>query len=291
MLILAKLTIQRLKMRQPEALKEYYRLWVEYLKESDIYKIFCERRVELERDAEKNIYDPLTEKQSDSDSRRLFKRKVAYEQLVDIFDKFADIHSSDYDFERWWDHTLKDMNKRIANPSIVDKLDVGAIAMELLDDIEDVYEEQVRDEIDFDDIRISLSDSCGEYKGQLVLKIDTYYPVNTLVKRFERIIRQHKKDYRITVEAEDQYMHMDQPVIRSNHLTNEIDKYLKVYRLKKNMKWLAVVKEITPRSGTYTDKKGKLKVLPDTLRTFQRYRSKAKKIIKNVEKDIFPGQY
>lgn len=251
--------------------KEIYKLWWEYLKRSDDYKEFCEWM----RKKRINNKIPVPDKfKKDSKGN-------APKELINFL-TFHDIHA--FSFDEWWE-----IHK--------ERLDYKKTYHNLLKPIED-YANFI--EGDFDDCIESFKryegrePSLKEFKKyfcQLLKQrssMFSYFMVtitedkSVLKNEFNKIISsQRKKPYvksSISIKR-NSYPRRDEKHIR----IDELKKYLDVYDLRQQK---LKPKEIIKRINSNDD--------PDDLDIQRAYRDhfqKAKKIIKFVERGIFPGWY
>ena len=274
-------------MRNIERYKEYYRLWVEYLKESDSYKEFCERRKASKKVNASQSYWLGKREVYDFDYQTARESTGESNDFSVIYRRFGDLHAPDYQFDVWWETTFRELLKQDEiDPYIVKKVDVGGMASDVFDDLQQLNDFSQAEDF----LGVLLHEYIGEEKGSITLKFDTYHSIGELTKRFQAIIRKHKKEYKITADTERRHLNSTVPTIISKRWASEIYMYLDVYRKKKEgKKMLDIVKAYDRKLPTSL--KGR-EILGDELRSeFLGFHAKARKIIKNVEKNIFPGPY
>lgn len=280
--------------------KDTYRLWVEFLKESDGYKDYCLniadpkalKEFPIERIYWSGWYDMEHDETIDAKYRHPF---------FGIYCIFRNIHADDYDFEKWWkDVMLELLEKYEKDPYVLLKLNDVALewyAKEISLRLEIIDNANANDKEKLKMTKMLVNEALklyfNEKKGFMTMTVLAQNPKDELIKRFSEAIDTHKKQYRITKSEEDEYIYKSLPIPLSGRLPAELEKYLEVARLRKQgLKWLNVVKKIAPNSTyVYLDKNQKEQLDDNARRLFLGYHEKAKKIIKNVENGIFPGKY
>ena len=99
--------------------KETYRLWVEYLRQSEDYKLFCKYLPwHMSRDQERAELEALHMK------KRLTRKEanvlwLTYQQTcVNNFVVFGNIHRPTYSFEGWWSEMFEKIRKLVKQNGI-----------------------------------------------------------------------------------------------------------------------------------------------------------------------------
>jgi hypothetical protein len=285
-------------MTKYEQLKETYRLWVEFLKESDGYKDYCLniadpkalKKFPIERIYWSGWYDMESDETIDAQYKHHF---------FGTYCIFRNIHDPNYDFEQWWqDVMIKLLERYEKDPYILLKLNEVALEwyakeinfrLEIIDNAKASDKEKLKMMKEL--VKEALKLYFGEKKGFLTVTVLAQNPIDELTKRFSEAIIKHKKQYGITKSEEDEYIHKSVPIPLSGRLSSELEKYLKVYRLRKvKVKWVDILKQISP-AYIYLDKNSKEQMDENGRRLFHGYMDKAQNIIKNVENGTFPGKY
>lgn len=131
---------------------------------------------------------------------------------------------------------------------------------------------------------INLFDKAYK-KDFLYLKIDlTKHSTTEILRHVKTLIDKKKSEKSIKVES---FINKQNFGITSQRLMiDEIEQYLKTYDLRlSGVKYKDIIKKIgKPAEKAALDD-------PDILRKYRQYKQKAKRIIENVEKGFFPGEY
>ena len=299
-------------MTRHEQLKDKYKLWVEFLKESESYKYYCENEAdpdELENWSIRRIYlSGWNQLKNDSTLKHKFQHKFFGIYLI-----FRDVYSPEYDFEKWWNDIMLKLIKLFEKePYVLLKMDRALkwYAEELTRQLDEIFEavfegfaqnEVLNKDYVMELCKIALEQALKKYfeerKGLLSLLVYTDYPKQELIERFTKIVVEHKRSYKITEDVEKEFMNNLLPTPINKRLKSELEKYLKVYRLwKKKIKWINIVKQVpqVKKESEYIgpNLRGSREIVDiNVLRVFQLYNEKAKRIIKNVENGYFPGNY
>ncbi len=270
--------------------KEMYRLWVEYLKQSENYKLMCDCELaHMKQDEERVAFEVFHQK------RHLTSKAIdaLWSKYLDMFwysfAVFDNIHSPDYSFERWWAETFewrrksaqKDGISIISKPYLLDRAE-KTISQTQTDGEQDdtmpkwmyVSPEDFVKHMFFDPDKINLS-------------VDIRFPFKLLQEAFRKIVVDQKMSRHINSASEQKYLNNKVPTPITRRLSAELRTYLEVYKLRKNgAKWKDVISQIAP---AYIDDRGRM--TENGRRLFLEYFKKAKRIIENAEKGIFPGRY
>lgn len=263
--------------------KEIYRLWYEYLKRSVVYKEYCEwSRAKNENPS------PLPEK---------FKEKIngiSVSPIEKTFERFLDVH--EINFNEWWVFQKMRLERTKANRihSPVDNYVTGPVSLESdLDFCIDHYKQKTGREPSAQELKDNfvemLNDRGGEQK-MLFLRVNLTSKLKDIKDGFENIMAsdevKKKIAYAKTWWGFQNIGHTGNPPVR------ELQDYLDVYDMWKekvhNKKpgapggWDQIIKHFEP---------GRSVSNPSDRRLYQSYREKAEKIISNVERGYFPGDY
>lgn len=298
--------------------KEYFRLWVEYLKESKEYSYFCRIRqkggetfrqfldeqigIKLKGEIismniadayvppEPEFYDTLCGINPEYKMMEPFEASRSFFKIINRMKWrfFGNIHASDYDFERWWDeYAFPRIQPKRRSPLAVVDDEMATLFLETLAGyVEDILErehriptgEEIKEEVDY---------LHGVRKEQISLVINVMYPINLILDEVRKVLQDHKKKFGITAVEEKEHMNRFLPTIISGRPAAEISLYLEVYRLKSGgCKWKEIIRKL---GKNYILDHGSID--ENGRRIFLGYHQKAKKIIRNVERGIFPGKY
>lgn len=295
-------------MTKYEQMKGRYRLWVDFLKESDGYKNYCQNTVNTN-----DLKDWPLERiylsgwnQLKEDSTLTIKSQ---HKFFGIYLVFRDVHSPNYDFEKWWKTIMLELIKLFEKqPGAVLKMDHGRewYTRGLIDDLglllDAVYEgfaqgKPLEKDYIMDLYKIISERTYRNYieerRGSVLLLAHTLFPKKDLMKEFTEKVIEHKKRYSITDAEEKESINNYLPIPSSERFPSELSTYLDVYRLRKQgEKWIEVVGQISSEANSINmDKVMKDTIDENTRRVFQGYHKKARNIIKNVENGSFPGKY
>lgn len=265
--------------------KENYELWWEYLKRSKGYKKW------LESDAPEEYlkWSDKCRTASRKDFPLTIPAKIAAEQKwSSIFLIWGDVHNSH--FEDWWE---KRENKRSTEEFVVDYSDRWAAF-----DINHCFLNMKNKPTDITEFKEEFKDDFikrMKNSSALHLVVDCNEDIETLKKELARLVTKKKKEKKRTLDMFRSHKLLCGQVRREN-----LEQYLKVYDLR-NAKTpeLDIAKEVyTYKNGGFegkrqnkekTGKSGKgPKERGDELRNFYKF---AERIINNVERGIFPGNY
>ena len=295
-------------MKGIDKIEEYYNLCWEYLKQSEKYKGFCERIREGNKIVEKETGKKVNPKiySHPGDFKRAIKddNEISQQhpelQLSYIYGFFGDIYVSD--FEEWWKYRKsiwEDNNKSWYKNAVREyypneNAEKGRQPFFAYGVIKE-GESKVLGKIYLDNniechLKVDLLPSnLGAFKSETEM-------IEVLKKQFEKIIKAKYKENNL--------------IIPKRIETEKIELYLKVYDYKcQGLKY----RDIIDKCGYLSDEKAdehnygegdyfveyqpvnsnqmkKIK-MENLLREFKRYKSNAIKIIDNVERGIFPGEY
>ena len=236
-------------------LKEYYALWREYLKRSEKYKKFCDNfnkfcdKENLPIQASDWPLLPLDVRLEIIDQK--VPKELKKSNLWGNLSTFGDVFNDS--FEKWFEiHQQKLDNWEKTFPPV------------------QPYAE-------------SVEFKAGLPGRGLTLQIDlnSHHATGELKKMFADIIRKARKKPGQGFNIQKFMKAHRVPSARVD--LDPLRKYLKVYDLRiKGWKYQDIIQEVGTRAqAQYPDE-------PETQDAFQKYNSKAKKTIKNVENGIFP---
>ena len=242
---------------------EVYALWYEYLKRSKDYKEFCEWM----RKKRKNRNTPVPEKYHKN------KHGGAH-PFVFTFLRFHNVHKNS--FKEWYKYheeirrNIRESGtpKGIENYSDFVGYDINRCV--------DSFKRREGREPTIQELKNSLANLMKKEKYALWLMVSPAgRKTKELTRQFAEIIKKHKDE---TPLRELQFKRNLEPT--SKRKMNEIKTYLEVYDLRlTGSKWMSITAKIF---GKYTKYKQ---------REILRFHSKAKKIIRNAERGVFPGKY
>lgn len=236
--------------------KELYRLWVEYLKESKAYKIACERLSLIAGIIPTHKINEVHKASQDF-----------YEFLNYL--RFGNIHDSSWDFESWW-RFFQDERKQAEEVSPLYFWDLM-----VSDKIDSVIQSYIR--------REGTSPTLDQFKRPFVEAM-----VNALMHgefSYPQVVPQKKPEIR-------QFQAILGLTPFYARERKKLQTYLEVYRLfAQGLAWNNVIKKMPHIHNQAKSVTLNPKDIETMRRTVYRYREKAEKIIENVEKGIFPGEY
>lgn len=237
-----------------EMLQEVLQLRIEYLKRSKLYKELCEF-LRINKDV--NFPKDLPDK---------FQGKVG---LLATYMMFGNLHSASFSIEgaifvhqRW----TKLFNAAAPSPVI----DYSGIISSEIDSLIRRFVATHGREPTLIEFRDYFTEAM-EKGGPLYLRIDAGdHDMKTLVLEFKKLVRKHRRTAMFLFPTT--YVKVE-----------ELETYLRVYDLKEaGLTIKQIVQTVDPEN------KGNAL---DTEREFKRYIQKAKRIISNVERGAFPGNY
>ena len=250
-----------------DALKEKYRIMVEYLKESAEYKFFCrhlqtrtlkdflDKAIQIdfgnepiEMDITRPSYFPTDEKfyQELSALGSIYKDMEEGEAIALFFRRndrkkyrfFGNIHAKDYDFDFWWDqYGSKVLEQHYNDPQSLFKLNHNKIAI-YADDLAEFLKQTKKGAYGRELQRKDLSNLIrehahnwqGESPGGLIIQVNTFYPLQALKQHFGKVIREHKQYFGISEKDEKEYRNRTIPAPIRDVTIQELKNYLEVYR-------------------------------------------------------------
>jgi hypothetical protein len=274
------------KHNDKQNLKEVYRVWVEYLKESKGYKQYCET-TEMRKTYPLEVITCYSWAEGLSFSIGLDGAETDFLKLYLVF---GDIHSSKFNYERWWNNRMlkliKYASQHAPSPILLADRFIRLYAATLSKETSDLIK-RGRKRIPPAFFKELLTRKLGTNKGSISLRVNSYYRTDVLIKEFTKLVEKHKKRHRITDETEDLFHNLLVPTPIAGRIVSELEDYLKVFRYRKDkQKWIDIIREM---NKAYIDNDGKL--IDSGRILFLGYHRKAKRIINNVERGIFPGKY
>lgn len=266
--------------------KEIYRLWIEYLKESEPYRIICNklRKDYVLTEQEFAKYDEL--------SQMMGPKEMGYSDYVSFLENhyykyFLDIHVLDFDII--WANMCDRFKHSDRNKFIIPLNNeiLGMIMQNFAEALKDISIQQ-NGSISIDDVCDLVVQFFGENDYGIFVFVQKRQKKELLIARFLDIINDLKTEIQICKydeRLETNSCGRPTPVLMRG--TAELKTYLEVYRQRNNnIKWKNIINAMRP---SYIDKNGH--VTEDGRTVFLGYYRKAKKIIKNVEQGLFPGKY
>lgn len=237
-----------------EMFREILRLRVEYLKRSTLYGQLCEF---------------LRENKSVDFSKGLPNKFQGQAGLLANYMVFGDVHNTSFsiDFAVFVNQRWVELFDAAAHSPVADYSEFISSA---IDKSVKRFEAANGREPTLTEFRDYFTEAMKN-AGQLYLRIDTGdHNMRTLVKQFTQLVRKHRKNNMFLFPTN--YVKPD-----------ELGFYLEVYDLKaKGLTIKEIMQEKDPEN------KGNA---VDTEREYKRFIQKAKRIISNVEKGVFPGNY
>lgn len=234
-------------------LKETYKLWVEYLKRSEDYKTVCQY---VAQNKGQLSLAPLPDG---------LKGK---ERLVTTYLFFGDVYTKALDdiifsIEMW---------KEIFSTDSSPIMDYSDLVESEIDRIVRIFKKSNKREPNINELKNVFSLSLKK-SGAIYLKVEISVATREqLEKRFSKILTEQKKQLKKIPSLSPPGTSLE-----------ELELFLRVFDYRKErLDWDKIL-SIEPHS-----KKANFE---NTKRTFKRYLQYAKRIIKNVEKGIFPGEY
>lgn len=243
--------------------KEGYRVWREYLKRSKDYKDFCRQW----RDKKQPGSNTLT--------------RQKWNNFLGVFNFFGDVHKQS--FNKWYktyEARIKEHNERtkgngIKNYSDIFKSDIYHVY--------DLFKERTGIEPTTHELIeyfANIMKIREKKSSDLILYVcPAGHETVELTEQFTEIVKKHKEK---TKDLELFFKRNTKPTSKSK--LKEIESYLKVYDMKKRepkTKWTVIASKIFRKELGIRTKQ----------REAMRHYTKAKAIIRNVERGEFPGEY
>lgn len=287
--------------------KEFYRLWYEYLWESRLYHEFLDF-LSNRPGTKKKIKEPksefakrnphagrilkfLTNCDHDSIPKKFKSRKSKGKYLIlpKVSRAFAFFDHSGGSFEKFW------REKQVEE----DIWSQGKKNVLFLD-----YTYYLKVDMDFFHLEYELNKdrepTYQEFRDEFISYIKGRYPHDLKVLN-PAILKKNNNTLASTLEGVKMHLsELHQKINKPGPQLGAIRRYLKVYREVKNRRMTGKGyhskewKEIILKVGNKSDREAISKMnenMDDVIKTYQRYCKMAERIIKNVEKGIFPGKY
>lgn len=274
------------EMKKERADKEFYRLWIEYLKRSKDYKEFCE----ILRKKKKNPSLPMPDKFKNSGTRY----PANYYRFLDIFDKR-------WTFKEWWKYHKKSVSfyNGIPLKCYVARKILGIEEEFQPKRIVENYADYLQSDIDnciqqFKFYKQGREPSLGEFRERLLYELkegilSPYLTVRIdprgettedILKQVKKIIREKRKAPQIKNRENDFKLYF-KPSTKLR--LDELKKYLRVYDLRQQgLKPNKIVKKINSNDDSNNG---------EVQRAYRDFYDKARKIIRFTENGVFPGPY
>lgn len=240
-------------------LKEKCRLWWEYLRRSEKYKVFCKSPIKK-------------------------AAKSEFLQLIGVNFMWGDVNK--YPFEKWWSLRKEEIKVERGGVSLLDEEDLKThleIALHLLNRKKN-RKPSINDFIHF-------AAKFLTKPGNKIVLLEIFLGfgkvgMDTFIKDFEGIIKKLIADHKLLDEPQSSDMKEEgihiSLVPTQPFFGTELKRYLQVYDLWiKRTKWREIAQVIYP----------KLEWNRSLERKLYMDKENAQKIIRNVEKGIFPGKY
>lgn len=258
-----------------EKVREFYRLWIEYLKQSEHYKIFCEWFKKYRIDPDNN---PLPS----SLNNEIGANCAQYHS------QFHDIY--EYSFQEIWDELIKpdlEFRYKHRNKNIFNYADI--MEKNLDSDIDWFTREHGREPTAQELKKIAVSRIKNLQAGQLCLYFSFASSNNEeIISEFKKILKESKAsdDFKNTQKWTARFF----KPMPTKISFDELRLYLEVYKRAQKRECAGgepgyhmshIIADMFPDTDP-EDAKG------DPPRIFHRYLQKAKEIIKNVERGYFP---
>lgn len=233
-------------------LKKIYELWIEYLKRSEDYKIVCRYVAQNKKQLPLSpVPDELSGKES----------------LLTTYLFFGDVHTRTPDeiifsIEMW-----KEIFSTMTSPII----DYSDLAESEIDRLILIFKKSNKRDPNIKELKNAFS-LLLKNSGAIYLKVEMSVATREeLEKRFSKILTEQKKRLKEIPSL------IPPPSIR----LEDLERYLRVFDYRKDhLKWDKIISiEPHKKSALHNE------------RIFKRYLQYAKKIIKNVENGVFPGEY
>lgn len=266
--------------------KEIYRLWFEYLRRSDDYREFCEWFRARHKDPSLPVPDKFKK-----DSRG------GLPSIVSTFVDFLDVHSCDFD--DWW-NGQKDRLERIKGsqqPGAVEDYVTGCGSIE--DDLNlciDVFKRLEGREPSANELKDWFLQAFLKGEGgrrMLLLRVDLAYEAKDIKAEFKKMMDSDLVKKKMADAQPRRWLlrHKSKKPTGKPRI-DDLQKYLDVYDMWKEKVqsrqpgdpggWDEIIRHFEP-GRTASDDTGR--------RVYLRYKQNAERIISNVEKGCFPGQY
>lgn len=257
-------------METTEIEKKYYRLWIDYLKQSSDYKDFCQWMVKKRKNPNLPIPEKFHKAKNGSAPKEIFN-----------FLTFGNIHDPKFSFNKWWQGHKKKLNytKLHKSPSAIEDFTehIGGYIKSAIDSFKSHFQR----EPSLQELKEWLTEHLMKkvFANSLYLMVDI--TDDTVIEQFKRLVKKKKEDPHIRRH----YLTLiknRQPII-NYEVFEELQTYLDVYKLREQgLKPQEVIKAHNPKHNTID------KGYDSVERLYRIYYQKAKAIKKNVEHGFFP---
>ena len=250
--------------------KEYYRLWIEYLKLSKDYKDFCLWVIKKR----KNLTLPVPEKFHKGKNGSAPKE-------VSNYLTFGNIHDPKFSFDKWWQgHKEKlEYTELHKSPKAIE--DFTEHIEGYIDSTIDSFKRHFKREPSLPELKEWLTAHTMKkvFGNSLYLMVDVTN--ETVIEQFKGLVKKKKEDPRIKGFWYAGIKNK-KPVI-NYEILDDIQTYLDVYKLREQeLKPQDVIKSHNPRYKTTNEG------YDSAERLYRIYYQKAKAIKENVEHGFFP---
>jgi hypothetical protein len=273
-------------------LREHYELWVKFLQANDKYEEYCKYFERCKKEVTKRlgkkasedaIFDAALEGVADKYKLKFLRTYVIF---GDVFKHF--------DFGEWWGHRFTEIwnlqkEEMLRGITLFDA-SIPDVVSKLVKDV--CVECKHEDEVIETAIHKRLSRLLGERHGFMLLKVDTNFPKDRLFKEFVAAIEKHKEDHNITRWSELRHINeiMFQPIVgRLSEDRKEYKMYLEAYKLARDERGFEDIAIALRRQDSNFVENGKITDYGKKM--IRRYITRGRRIMKNLEKCEFPGDY
>lgn len=273
-------------MKETDKEKRIYKEWIEYLRRSDDYKIFCD----IIQKKKRSPSFPIPHKFKDS-------------KYPSNYFMFGPIHSSEWNFDEWWKYRkhalslLKGLPVKNYIARKILKINDEWQATGIVEDLSQVFDRLFHSCIStFKFYNENREPTLSEFKEyfckqlkdgdaiyqDIVLRIDPRgEKTEIILSELKRIIKRKRQLAKVMTKELHSKLYL-KPTTRHIRL-DELERYRKVYDLrKKDFDPRNIIQMMNPKDDCEN---------PDVQRSYRDFFLKAKKIITNVESGMFPGAY
>lgn len=228
-------------MRNPKHYKEDYRLWIDCLRMSTDYKDLWEANaLKPVKTVDEIFMDGIEKSISMSKGR---KRLFPPERMCDVF---GDVFDEDVDrFEKWWNDRMLPLLNLLKSSDKCIK-DVSEDIPRCAEEIYTLFAEDRKD-VNVENIATLLERYFGQRLGILPLRVFTCYPLTpTLRKKFNAIVRDHKRQKHIGEQQEEEFLGFIIPLpLETAKHRDKIRKYLRRYHMHEveHKTWKQIIRE------------------------------------------------
>lgn len=250
--------------------REYYRLWIEYLKLSKDYKEFCFWFEEKRKNP--NLAKP----------EKFHKRKDSSgPKEIPNYLTFGNIHDPKFSFDKWFESHKKGMNYAELHKSPKAIEDFTESIGWYIDTAANSFKRKFNREPSLQELKEYLAGHIMKrvFGNRLYLMVDV--TDKAVIEQFKTLVKK-KKEEPIVKGHYYSSIRNRQPII-TYELIDELKTYLEIYKLRESgLKPQEVIQAHNPKHK-------KIEKGYDSIeRLYRLYYQKAKSIIKNTEYGIFP---